>query len=140
MELFLGAGWSLFRGILDELPAVRFVDLRPDGARDLEPFAFQQIRRDSGPVRVIGDQDERLVLGNFSEMLFEVIRLDVEEHREPTILRNFRGAANIDQQHASWCRKQRVKFSAGEYLCLGSRSSAGLLRKTHRSRKQDQQN
>jgi len=74
--LFLAGSRRFLRRILDELAAFRLVDLRTNRARDLESFAFQQVRRDSGPVRVIGNQNQRLVLGNVGEMFFEVVGLD----------------------------------------------------------------
>src|SRR2546427_3623291 len=72
----------LRRWKLHQPAAFRFVNLRPNGANDLESFAFQQICRAARSVRVIGDGYDRPVLRDFGEMLFKFRSLDAEVHRK----------------------------------------------------------
>ena len=76
-----------------------------------------------------------LSFGDFGEMLFEVVRPDVEEHREPAVLRVTGRRTSMTTTRPGVASS--VKFRASENLRFGSRSGYRLLRKTHRGCEQD---
>ena len=98
--------------------AILLVDLSPNCACDFESVLRKEIGRDAASPCMVRHRNDRAILRDPRQIVFEVCGLNAEIHGEAAIRGHFIRPANIDDQNLFRLGDQGVKLGSGGDLRL----------------------